>query len=340
MKAGSSYAGTSPVCRFYSPTMDTHFYSAKKAECDAVKEQFGNTWIFESDEVFRAFEVDPETGACAADTTSTFRLYNNRPDANHRYTDQVSVFHFMKLVKSYIPEGDGSPALPTAFCTPTGGDVVPVANESAPNCTVSAASSTPAVGTSLALDASCTNTPTSYMWVGCDSTTNTCTATKKEAGSASYTLYAANASGPADPVTLTVNWGGGAGGGGGSLSQCTLSATATQAVANSSVTLTASCNNSPATYEWMLCSANIGNPGDPTAPPPCNLNPNCAATSPTCAVSQAQAGAARYAVDAKKPTSTSRGPAAAAAVLVPRRRSPCATSGRAAPRRPPAPRSR
>ena len=84
MKAGSSYAGTSPVCRFYSPTMDTHFYSAKKAECDAVKEQFGNTWIFESDEVFRAFEVDPETGACAADTTSTFRLYNNRPDANHR----------------------------------------------------------------------------------------------------------------------------------------------------------------------------------------------------------------------------------------------------------------
>jgi hypothetical protein len=306
MKAGSSYAGTSPVCRFYSPTLDTHFYSAKKSECEFNKTDpdRAKVWTFESDEVFRAFEVDPQTGVCAPDTTSAFRLYNNRPDANHRYTDQVSVFHFMKLVKSYIPEGDGSPVLPTAFCTPTGGDVVPVASESAPNCTVSANSSTPAVGTSLTLDASCTNSPTSYMWVGCDSTTNTCAATKTEAGSASYTLHAANASGPADPVTLTVNWGGGAGGGGGSLSICTLSSTTLQSTVNSSVTLTASCNNSPATYEWMLCAANIGNPGDPSSPPPCNLNPNCAATSPTCAVSQAQAGAARYAVDAKNASGT------------------------------------
>jgi hypothetical protein len=299
MKAGSSFAGTSPVCRFYSPSLDTHFYSAKKAECDAVKEQFGKTWTFESDEVFRAFEVDPETGVCAPDTTSTFRLYNNRPDANHRYTDQVSVFHFMKLVKSYIPEGDGSPALPTAFCTPSGGDVVPIASESAPSCTVSANTGTPAVGANLTLDATCTNSPTTYMWVGCNSTSSSCTATKTAAGSASYTLHAANASGPADPVTLTVNWGGGGGGPGGALSQCTLTSTTLQATVNSAVTLTASCNNSPATYEWMLCAANIGNPGDPQSPPPCNLNPNCAATSPTCAVSQAQAGAARYAVDAK-----------------------------------------
>jgi len=65
IKGGSSYAGTSPVCRFYSPTLDTHFYSAKKSECDEVKEKFGNVWTFESDEVFRAFEVNPDSGACA-----------------------------------------------------------------------------------------------------------------------------------------------------------------------------------------------------------------------------------------------------------------------------------
>jgi hypothetical protein len=305
MKGGSSYAGTSPVCRFYSPSMDTHFYSAKKGECDAVKEQFGSVWTFESDEVFRAFEVDPATGVCSTDTTGTFRLYNNRPDANHRYTDQVSVFHFMKLIKSFIPEGDGSPALPIAFCTPAGGDVVPVANESAPSCTVTANSSTPAVGASLNLDAACTNNPTTYMWIGCTSTSSSCTATKATAGSASYTLLAANASGPADPVTLTVNWGGGGGGGGGgAVPICTMTATSLQPVVNSSVTLTASCNNSPATYEWMLCSATIGNPSDPTAPPPCNINPNCAATSPTCAVSQTAAGPARYAVDAKNASGT------------------------------------
>src|SRR5262245_20295370 len=55
IKGGSSYAGTAPVCRFYSPTMDTHFYSAKKSECDEVKEKFGSVWTFEADEVFRAF---------------------------------------------------------------------------------------------------------------------------------------------------------------------------------------------------------------------------------------------------------------------------------------------
>ena len=305
IKGGSSYAGTSPVCRFYSPTLDTHFYSAKKSECDEVKDKFGNVWTFEADEVFRAFVVDPATGVCGADTTPTYRLYNNRPDANHRYSDQINVFMFMKGVKNYIPEGDGSPALPVVFCTPSGGDVVPTASEAAPSCTVTANSSTPAVGTPLNLSATCTNNPTLFMWVGCTSTTASCTANKTTAGSQSYTLYAANASAPADPVTLTVNWGGGgAGGGGGAVPICTLTAPVSQSTVGSPVTLTASCNNSPATYEWMLCGATFGSPVDPTSPPACNINPNCAATSPTCAVTQAAAGAARYAVDAKNSAGT------------------------------------
>ena len=45
IKGGSSYAGTSPVCRFYSPTLDTHFYSAKKSECDEVKDKFGKIGV-------------------------------------------------------------------------------------------------------------------------------------------------------------------------------------------------------------------------------------------------------------------------------------------------------
>jgi hypothetical protein len=298
MKGGSSYAGTSPVCRAFNPSATTHVYSAIKSECDDLKnDKYQGKWIYESDEVFRAFVVDPATGVCGADTTPTYRLWNNREDSNHRYTDQVGVFLWMKD-KNYVPEGNGSPAIPVFFCTPSGGDVVPVANESAPNCTVSATSSTPALGSTLNLTATCTNSPTSFMWQGCTATTATCTSTKAAPGSASYTLYAVNASGPSDPVTLTVNWGG-SGGGGGAVPICTLAASTLQPNVGAAVTLTASCNNSPASYEWMLCSATIGNPNDPQSPPLCNLNPNCASTSPTCAVSQAQAGPARYAVDAK-----------------------------------------
>ncbi|MET0441540.1 MAG: hypothetical protein ABW071_06105, partial [Casimicrobiaceae bacterium] len=92
MKGGSTYPGTTPVCRFYSFTLDTHFYSAKPAECEDVKVKFPQTWTFESSEVFRAFLVDPASGACPADTQAVYRLYNNRSDANHRYTDQLGVF--------------------------------------------------------------------------------------------------------------------------------------------------------------------------------------------------------------------------------------------------------
>ena len=121
IKGGSTHAGTSSVCRFWNEN-DSHFYSAKVAECDDVKVKFPDTWHFEATEVFRAFVVDPSTGVCPADTTATYRMYNKK--RNHRYTTQLSVYVHM-LAKGYQPEGDGNPALPIAFCTPSGGDVVP-----------------------------------------------------------------------------------------------------------------------------------------------------------------------------------------------------------------------
>ena len=84
------------MCRFFSQSLNSHFYTAKPAECEDVKVKFAATWLFESAEVFRAFVVDPSTGICPTDTSPVYRLYNNRPDANHRYTDQVSVFNLMK----------------------------------------------------------------------------------------------------------------------------------------------------------------------------------------------------------------------------------------------------
>ena len=124
IKSGSAYPGTSPVCRFFGEKISSHFYTSKPAECEDVKTKLAADWSFESGEVFRAFAVDPASGLCPADTEPVYRLWNQRPDANHRYTDQIAVFEFM-VNKNYKAEGDGNPALPVVFCTPAGGDVVP-----------------------------------------------------------------------------------------------------------------------------------------------------------------------------------------------------------------------
>jgi hypothetical protein len=184
VKIGATEAGTSPTCRFYGrpeAKIDSHFYSSKISECNDVKLKFPNEWQYESEEVFRAFAVNPDTGKCPADTSPIYRLWNQRPDVNHRYTDQLSVYNEM-LAKGYKPEGDGNPLLPVAFCQPSGGSVVPPPPAGSPACTLSSPTLTPALGTSQILTATCTNTPTSYAWSGCTSTTNTCTVTRSTAG--------------------------------------------------------------------------------------------------------------------------------------------------------------
>jgi len=301
IKPGSTYPGTSPVCRFFSEKLSSHFYSAKSAECDEVKVKFPETWLFEAPEVLRAFLVNPATGECPADTTAVYRLYNNRADANHRYTDQLSVFVFMKG-KGYIPEGDGSPALPVAFCTPSGGDAVPPASAAAPKCTVSASNTTPAPGTTITLNAICNNLPTAYLWAGCLATQQgTCTATQSVAGPSTYTLYSANAQGPGDPASVTVNWttpgggnpppGGGnppPGGGNPTPPQCALSATPRFPAVGTSVALSATCSQSPTSYQWLQC--------DPANTSNCTPIPGCAASSAACMASSSTQGVTRYIV--------------------------------------------
>ena len=287
IKSGSAYAGSVPVCRFYGRPdkgIDSHFYSAKASECEDVKNKFPDTWVFETAEAFRAFPVNAD-GTCPADTGRVNRLYNNRADVNHRYTDQPSVFFYM-VGKGYTPEGDGNPNFPVAFCAPTGGSVVPPPAAGAPDCTVTASSMTPAPGSTLTLNAQCTNAPTKYVWVGCTSTSATCQTTQSAAGSKSYTLYASNAQGPAPDVTMSVNWGGTAG----SLPICTLGASSTSPTAGTPVVLTANCSQTPNRFDWYECDYLIQSI--------CNIMPACAATASTCSVSKANAGFARYAVAA------------------------------------------
>jgi DNA-binding beta-propeller fold protein YncE len=110
--------GTVPVCRFYGlpeKGLDSHFYSASVAECAEVQQRFGDSWLLESSEVFDVYPADAATGACAFETTPVYRVYNNRPDANHRYTTSPAIRDSM-VQAGGIPEGYGPNAV--AFCVP------------------------------------------------------------------------------------------------------------------------------------------------------------------------------------------------------------------------------
>ncbi|HEV3240378.1 MAG TPA: S8 family peptidase [Casimicrobiaceae bacterium] len=108
-------AGENPVCRFYlPPPQDSHFYSASADECAAVAAKFP-TFIYESPNVMYIGLPDPNSGACPAATIPVYRLYNNRVDANHRYTTDLAIKAQM-VAKGYIPEGYGPDAV--IMCAP------------------------------------------------------------------------------------------------------------------------------------------------------------------------------------------------------------------------------
>jgi len=101
----STADGLSPVCRFYGlPAygLDSHFFSALPKECADASTNFERKWVLESDDVFRVILPDPTTGTCVAGSVPVYRIFNNRPDANHRYTTDVSVRQQM-IAKGGVP---------------------------------------------------------------------------------------------------------------------------------------------------------------------------------------------------------------------------------------------
>lgn len=116
VNASAVGAGFSPVCRFYgSPSagLDSHFYSASPAECAAVLAKWPNAWILEAYNVFQSYLPDLTTGVCPVNLLSVYRLYNNRPDVNHRYTISLTIKQQM-VAAGWIPEGYGASA--TVWC--------------------------------------------------------------------------------------------------------------------------------------------------------------------------------------------------------------------------------
>jgi len=109
---GSTGVGpsNSPVCRFFAPSATTHFYSAIAAECRNVAIDLSDTWVIEAGNVFQMEMPDKVTGACPDGTVPVYRVFNNRPGPNHRYTTSQAVRAQMEAA-GWVREGYGPDAV-------------------------------------------------------------------------------------------------------------------------------------------------------------------------------------------------------------------------------------
>ncbi|HWZ74187.1 MAG TPA: S8 family peptidase [Casimicrobiaceae bacterium] len=109
-------ANAVPVCRFFSPLplIDSHFYSASASECLFVQMHWPGIWGLELTAAFYVILPDA-AGNCQAGTQPVYRFFDNRNDANHRYTVDLTVRRAM-INRNWVPEGNGPNAV--SFCSP------------------------------------------------------------------------------------------------------------------------------------------------------------------------------------------------------------------------------
>lgn len=242
--------GGAPVCRFYgNPAfgLDSHFYSASPAECSAVQQKFPEAWLLESNNVFSVYFPDTISGACPGGSVPIYRAWNGRIDSNHRYTTDAAIQRAM-VAKGYTAEGYGSPAMPVAMCAPT--SLVAL-----PQCTASASNTSPVVGSSTVLSASCSGTPTSFAWSGCSSSEATCTATSSAAGTLNYTVVAANAAGNSAPASVTVAWRSAPANLPPPVCNLAVTANSDPPAIGATALISATCTNAPTRYTWTGCDS-------------------------------------------------------------------------------------
>jgi hypothetical protein len=253
--------------------------------------RFPEDWLLESTEVFRMHPVSVN-GTCGAGTKPVYRLYNNRADANHRYTTDPGVVDQM-LARGYLIEGVGSPR-PVIFCA---ADLAPVAT--VPACTLNASSTTPMLGAPIVLTASCSASPIAYEWLACaptapdacssipqcQSATTSCSPLGQQAGNVLYAVRATNSAGTGEKTGIVVSWSSNV-----SAPSCVVQPSTTTPAVNTTLTLVASCSNAPTAYQWT----------------------NCASTTSTCTATSSMSGVRSYSVVA----SNSAGASPPAAVSI------------------------
>ena len=106
--------GTSPVCRYYIPPGkgNSHFYGRGTVECNNTGLN-NPSFINEDPQFFHV--VLPVGGVCPAGTQVVYRVFSNRPDANHRYMIVRSLRDQM-VALGWLAEGDGSDLV--VMCVP------------------------------------------------------------------------------------------------------------------------------------------------------------------------------------------------------------------------------
>jgi hypothetical protein len=117
----ASFGLLNGVCRFYIPPEhgNSHFFSASAAECHDVSQRVATDanysgYVLETTEAF--FVALPfADGTCPTHWRPVYRLWNNRPDSNHRYTMDPAIKAQM-LSRGYLAEGYGPDAV--AMCSP------------------------------------------------------------------------------------------------------------------------------------------------------------------------------------------------------------------------------
>jgi hypothetical protein len=107
-------ANTSDICRYYIPPAqgDSHFFGRGTTECNATGAAHPN---FVLEEPKFMFMVLPTAGACPPGTIPIYRVFSNRPDANHRYmTDRAT--RDQMVGRGWLAEGDGADMV--VMCAP------------------------------------------------------------------------------------------------------------------------------------------------------------------------------------------------------------------------------
>jgi hypothetical protein len=101
----TALSSTSAVCRYYLPPLfgDSHFFGRGTTECNATGQQHP-AFVLEDPMFMHIFL--PVAGICPPGTAPVYRVFSNRPDANHRYMTDRTVRDQM-VVKGWLAEGDG-----------------------------------------------------------------------------------------------------------------------------------------------------------------------------------------------------------------------------------------
>jgi len=119
----ASGTATFSVCRYYLPphhSVSTR-HGPEPAECSATGQR-NPTFVNEDPQFFHA--VLPAAGTCPGGTVPLYRVFSNRPDANHRYMADRTIRDRMVSEQRWLAEGDG-PDLVVMCVPPAAASAVP-----------------------------------------------------------------------------------------------------------------------------------------------------------------------------------------------------------------------